>query len=292
MKTRNGILLAAFVGACGLAIAQDSGSGMKARELFYSPAKMVAKPAATTEAKPAAAKAADAKPAAKAKSNPVEAKSVNAPSGDTGGEKKGVFQNASVTAANTALGLRYSVVQRMKNGTEREVDPETVFRTGEQIRLRVEANDIGYLYIAQKGSKGDWNLLFPSPEINGGKNKVTPYKKYEIPNEDVFEFSSPAGEFKIFIALTRQPEPDFERFLSSLEKGAKPGLSGGAPKGETLAMNVLDDRLIGEVRGKLIARDLVISRVKRTNDVAGYAVNASGKSDARVVAELALKQQD
>lgn len=278
-------ILLAIAGSTLLLFGQDP--ELKARELFYSPAKMVAKPAA---ANPPAAPAA-AKSVAKAETKPAAAKSPSTPDAAVAAAK-GPFQNASVTTANQPLGLRYSIVQRMRNGVEREVDPETVFRTGEQIRLRVESNDAGYLYIAQKGSKGNWNLLFPSPEINGGKNKVTPYRKYEIPNEDVFEFSSPAGEFKIFIALTRQPEPDFERFLSSLEKGAKPGTSTAPAKGEILALNVLDDRLIGEVRGKLVARDLVVSRVKRQNDVAGYAVNASGKSDARVVAELALKQQD
>lgn len=282
------LLVVAMASGGTLLFGQDS---MKARELFYSPSKMVVKPAgAAAAATPAPAATATSASAASSPKKPAMP-STPTPASNAS-SASGPFQNASMGSAPVPnpLGLRYSIVQRMRNGQEREVDPETVFRTGEQIRLRVEANDIGYLYVAQKGSKGNWTLLMPSPEVNGGKNKVTPYKRYEIPSEDVFEFSGPAGEFKIFIALTRQPEPDFEKLIAVMQQGgSKP--NEGPKKNEVLAMN-FDDRLIGDVKGKLVARDLVVSKVKRTDDTAGYAVNASGKSDSRVVAELTLRQQE
>src|SRR5262245_50634277 len=61
---------------------------------------------------------------------------------------------AEKSPAAPKLGLRYSLLKEESANRFREVDPDTVFRTGDHIRLSLEANDSGYLYIVQRGASG------------------------------------------------------------------------------------------------------------------------------------------
>ena len=92
---------------------------------------------------------------------------------------------------------------------------------GDRIRLHVDANTSGYLYVVMQGSSGTWKLLFPSPEIKDGDNRVQKRVRYEIPSGYTFTFDEQAGAEKLFIVLSRQPEPDLESLIYSLGHGAK-----------------------------------------------------------------------
>ena len=45
------------------------------------------------------------------------------------------------------LGLRYSILKQVRNNQAEEVDPDTIFHSGDRIRLSLESNDSGYLYV-------------------------------------------------------------------------------------------------------------------------------------------------
>ena len=198
-----------------------------------------------------------------------------------------------------ALGLRYTMLK--KTGDEAvEVDAETVFHAGDRIRIAVEANDDGYLYVVNQGSSGTWKLLFPSPEIKNGDNHVQKRVRYEIPSGYTFTFDEQAGAEKLFIVLSRQPEPDLESLIYSLGHGA-PG-HGDKDKDKAvekpkvmMASAAFSDDVIGRLR-TAYARDLIVEKVddeqpgpKREKAV--YAVNPSGSADSRVVADITLKHQ-
>ena len=74
----------------------------------------------------------------------------------------------------------------------------------------MDANTSGYLYVVMQGSSGTWKLLFPSAEVAGGSNLVRKGESRQIPSGDKgqFVFDEQAGNEKLFIVLTRQPEPD------------------------------------------------------------------------------------
>jgi hypothetical protein len=199
--------------------------------------------------------------------------------------------------SHPALGLRYTMLR--KTGDEPvEVDAETVFHAGDRIRIAVEANDDGYLYVVNQGSSGTWKLLFPSPEIKDGDNRVQKRVRYEIPSGYTFTFDEQAGAEKLFIVLSRQPEPDLESLIYSLGHGA---LGRGAkdkavekPK-VMMASAAFSDDVIGKLR-TAYARDLIVEKVddeqpgpKREKAV--YAVNPTGSADSRVVADITLKHQ-
>jgi hypothetical protein len=202
------------------------------------------------------------------------------------------------------LGLRYSIVKQI-GGESVEVDAESVFRSGDRIRLNVQANDNGYLYIVLRGSSGRWSPLFPSKEILSGDNRVKKGGEYEIPLGSVwFAFDEQPGTERLFIVLARQPEPDFERLVRSLrhDNPSPETKSAGAKKtdkddeGSVQVVASLDDGTVGKVRGQVHSRDLVFQKVDETTpgskkEQAVYIVNRTGSADSRVVVDVSLNHQ-
>ncbi len=248
-----------------LACAQDS--GLKARELFYTP------PAAdvTTPVK---------------KSAPLKAPS------------KRTQQPAvpAVNAANVPLGLRYSVMKRDATGKFVEVDQDATFRSGDRIRLTVDTNTTGYLYVVMQGSSGNWRLLFPSADVDGGNNRIEKGITQQIPPGDKgqFAFDEQSGTEKLFLVLSRQPETDLDKLIYSITGTSSEGdrrLIAGARIGADV---------VSRLRDEVKSRDLVFEKVDEmslkydgTNDVktekATYVVNPSHSGDARLVVDVALK---
>ena len=202
------------------------------------------------------------------------------------------------------LGLRYSILKQV-GGQTVEVDPESVFHSGDRIRLSVQANDTGFLYIVLRGSSGKWTPLFPSKEIMSGNNKVERGGSYEIPLGSVwFAFDEQPGTEKLFIVLARQPEPDFEKLVKSLrqDSSAPQTKSDSAKKpekddeGAVQVVASLDDGTVGKVRGQVRSRDLVFQKVDETTpggkkEQAVYIVNRTGSADSRVVVDVSLNHQ-
>jgi hypothetical protein len=268
--------------ACAVALPQGE-KKLTPRELFYSP------PAASKPAVPIVKKAKPVRPAANTPAEPAQptepavAASV-APPPAAGGVQ-------FVSVSNRPLGLRYSLLKRAGAGQE-EVDPDTEFHAGDRIRLAVEANDSGYLYLINRGSSGAWNVLFPSPEVAGGDNRIQAGIRYEIPAGYTFTFDERAGEEKLFIVFSRQPEGDLERLIYSLGEAKAPAPSEPKTPKVLLASANINDSIVGKLRNAY-ARDLVIEKVSEATpgprrEKAVYAVNPSTNANARVVADLTL----
>ncbi len=292
---------------------------LTARELFFVPAAKQQ----TASAKPVHSN--HAKSAVPALSVPVEvAKSI---------EKKRMAPPAEMARTRTEgqlvqagylpvdlnpLGMRYTLIKRVGSSAQ-EVPVDTSFRSGDRIQVAVETNESGYLYIIARGSSGAWRPLFPSAEVGGGSNRIEANTVTTVPSGYVFTFDEQAGEEKLFLVFSRQPEPSLENLIYDL--GTKPAPS-AAPKASPAKttpefgsgpkvllavndMNIRDD-VVGSLR-RAYARDLVVEKVaddpgssgygavrplnaSYTPDmkIATYVVNPSNAKDARVVADLAL----
>jgi hypothetical protein len=292
--------------------APENGKKLTARELFYAqtapPAP--AKAAASKAVKKQAAKpATPAQPAAapEAATTPPQASPPPAvPARTSGVDSDAPSRTNIVRAAYTPekpLGLRYSF---LRNGGDeyREVDPDTVFRSGDRIRVSVESNDEGYLYIVIKGTSGSWKVLFPSAEVAEGSNRVSSGRQYLIPPPPGrFAFDEQAGEERLFIVLSRTPEPSLEQLIYSLGSGkpkpaGQPAEEKEAPKQLMMAANIapVDDALVGRLRDQVYARDLVFEKVDESTpgdkkEKAVYVVNPTGSPESRLVVDVTLKHQ-
>jgi len=272
---------------------------LSAREIFYSA------PAEATPAKKAAAKpAAPAKKKTEVES--AQTKPVTSPLPPPGGPSR-TPSGGQVIAATYSnqpvypLGLRYSILKR-EGGESTEVAPGAVFRSGDRIRLRVEANADGFLYIVHRGSSGVWKPLFPSSEVAGGSNKIEKGKSYEIPSGFVFTFDEQPGEEKLFIVLSRRTEADLDGLIYSLSGSQKPAEPVRPPDGKVmLAQNLVNigDGVVDRLR-EVYARDLIIEKVDETTPPAAsapakekavYVVNPARSGDSRVVADVTLTHE-
>jgi hypothetical protein len=81
-----------------------------------------------------------------------------------------------------ALALGYSIFRATATGAVR-VDATRPFRDGDLIRLVVEPNADGYLYVFNSDDRGTpATMIYPDPRLNDGANRVRAHVPYEVPS--------------------------------------------------------------------------------------------------------------
>ena len=55
----------------------------------------------------------------------------------------------------------------------------------------------------QQGSSGSWTVLFPNPDINGGRNQIKKGDEYNVPDGAWFTFDDRPGTEQVFVFLSR-----------------------------------------------------------------------------------------
>jgi hypothetical protein len=269
--------------------APDNTSGLKARELFYTPP-----PDATPAKAPATQKAAPSKQFSPKQSAPpapqvkTDAKPAPAPAAAS--------SEHTVAVAAVPLGVRYSVLKRDASNQFAEVDPDTTFHSGDRIRIQVKANTSGYLYVVAQGSSGTWQVLFPSSDVAGGSNRLQPGDTRQVPPGDrgQFVFDDQGGTEKLFLVLARQAEPDLDKLIYSMG-GASPAPGTPQAPRALLAQASVTNDVVQRLRAQVASRDLVFEKVDGEVDGkienASYVVNPSPSPDARLVVDVALRHQ-
>lgn len=280
-------------------MAQNSPEGLTARQLFYDEGKPAAKPvvAAKAEApKPEAPKKATAQTPKKA----VEVKQPQVVLAKTAPPDVHRPHVPVTTVAYTPVAIRYSLV-KLDNGAEVEVPPSHVFRSGDQVRLKVEVNQRGYLYLIARGSSGNWKPLFPSREASD--NVVESRRGYDVPSStQAFTFDDQEGKEKLFLLFSRTPISDLDSQIEGLRK--RPAANDGEPKASVMLAQNLNDRRVDDMRS-MYSRDLIIETVdarksvpvqpasmpaasNRRQENAVYVASTSRAGDSRVVADIEL----
>ncbi|WP_321472816.1 DUF4384 domain-containing protein [uncultured Paludibaculum sp.] len=282
--------------------------GLTARELFYSAPAVTKSPAAIKPpAKPQAEKppqkeqtVAKAAPRTKPVADPGPAHTR-----PTEMEARLPGGGSLVKASNSnaaPLGLRYSILKYTGEDDYVEVNPEYVFHSGDKIRLRVQVNDPGYLYVVMQGTSGAWRVMFPAPEIDAGSNHVVPNRLYDLPGKTRMFFDEQAGTEKLFVILSRQPLKEMDQVIYDLDAGKKvqSAPASEAPK-SMMASAAIGNPLVSQMRGGVMARDLVFEKVDESKpapiseggrkETATYVVNASLSADSRLVADINLKHR-
>lgn len=86
------------------------------------------------------------------------------------------------SAANRPLGVGYTLFTMNKAGNPVRVSPERDFHTGDALRLVVESNADGYLYVFNRDGNGPAKMIFPSPALISGANRIRAHVPYQIPS--------------------------------------------------------------------------------------------------------------
>jgi hypothetical protein len=101
---------------------------------------------------------------------------------------------------------------RDSNGLAVRVDPTREFRKGDRVRLLVETNADGYIYIFNTTDGGQPVLIYPDPELDEAGNYVQAHVPFDIPASGAAEerlrwltFDEHAGAEKVYVVFTREP---------------------------------------------------------------------------------------
>ena len=110
------------------------------------------------------------------------------------------------------IGLGYTLFLRDADGRGVRVEPTREFRGGDRIRLALEPNIDGYIYIFDSEDGGPVRMIYPDARLDGGENWIEAHVPLEIPSSDEseerlrwFQFYGKPGSDRIFVVVTREP---------------------------------------------------------------------------------------
>lgn len=115
---------------------------------------------------------------------------------------------AGETPSPGALGIGYTLYQRDPQGRLVRARAGQEFVRGDGVRLSIEPNAAGYLYIFNADDSGTLRMLYPHGRLDGGQNKVSAHVTYQVPaaayNQE-FVFDATPGTERLYIVVTREP---------------------------------------------------------------------------------------
>jgi len=110
------------------------------------------------------------------------------------------------------LGLGVTLFMRDSNGLAVRIDPDHVFRKGDRVRVLLETNTDGYLYIFNTTDDGPATMIYPDSELDDAGNYLQAHVPFEIPSTNSaderlrwFAFDQVAGTERLFFVFTREP---------------------------------------------------------------------------------------
>lgn len=110
------------------------------------------------------------------------------------------------------IGIGLTLFMRDSNGLAVRTDPEHVFQKGDRVRVLLETNADGYLYIFNTTNNGPATMIYPDADLDEGGNYLQAHVPFEIPSSLAdeerlrwFAFDDVAGSEQIFFVFTREP---------------------------------------------------------------------------------------
>lgn len=133
-----------------------------------------------------------------------------------GPSKPGPSPSDSSTPVNARrLGLGVTLFMRDSNGLAVRTDPDHVFRKGDRVRVLLETNTDGYLYIFNTTNDGPATMIYPDKDLDEAGNYLQAHVPFEIPTSLAgeerlrwFAFDETAGTEHLYFVFTREPLKD------------------------------------------------------------------------------------
>src|SRR5258706_11279977 len=110
------------------------------------------------------------------------------------------------------IGLGLTLFMRDSNGLSVRTDPSHVFHKGDHVRVLIETNVDGYLYIFNTTDNGQPMMLYPDPQLDDAGNYFQAHVPFELPSSLAAEerlkwltFDEHSGAEKVYFVFTREP---------------------------------------------------------------------------------------
>jgi len=110
------------------------------------------------------------------------------------------------------MGLGVTLFMRDANGLAVRVDPTHEFHKGDRVRVLLETNADGHLYIFNTTDDGQPVMIYPDPQLDEAGNYVQAHVPLEIPSSVApeenlrwFRFDEKVGVERLYFVFTREP---------------------------------------------------------------------------------------
>jgi len=134
---------------------------------------------------------------------------------DTANINKSATNKNSVSAPAQPIALGYTMFMRDVNGRAVRIDPTREFHSGDRIRISLEPNVDGYLYVFHTEGDGQPEMIFPDARLEGGENWVEAHVPIDVPSTVEtderlrwFQFYGDPATEHLFVVVTREPLAD------------------------------------------------------------------------------------
>ena len=141
------------------------------------------------------------------------------PATSTGGVKKPDTSSSPpsdktdpVVVNKARLGLGLTLFTRDSNGLAVRTDPTRVFHKGDRVRVLLETNTDGFLYIFNTTNDGPPIMIYPDINLDEAGNYLQAHVPFEIPSSAGAHeglrwlvFDANAGDEKLYFVFTREP---------------------------------------------------------------------------------------
>src|SRR5215211_6615178 len=118
----------------------------------------------------------------------VPDKPVDKTSGKPGTSGKTSTPPSAATPVNARrIGLGVTLFMRDSNGSAVRVDPDHVFRKGDRVRVLLETNSDGYLYIFNTTDDGAATMIYPHADLDEAGNYLQAHVPFEVPTSSATE---------------------------------------------------------------------------------------------------------
>jgi hypothetical protein len=101
---------------------------------------------------------------------------------------------------------------RDSNGLSVRADPTRTFHKGDRVRVLLETNTDGYLYVFNTTDGGPPVMIYPDAELDEAGNYIQGHVPWEIPSSAAaeerlrwFTFDQSSGAEKLYFVFTREP---------------------------------------------------------------------------------------
>src|SRR5262245_31815524 len=184
---------------------------------------------------------------------------------DEGRRARGLF----VTKKSDAMSI---VVLKNDGGTLVPVDPSTEFKAGDQIKLQLQSNFEGYIYVVNIAPSGKRCVLFPYAQTSN--NAVTPDERYDIPPPgDVIEFDQEKGTEVLQVIMSRDRIAYLDTALKETDKCLSESASSAAAELQAGVVKKVTP-VVPQAQSTIRARDIILAAGK-DKDASGTVVAIS-----------------
>ena len=92
--------------------------------------------------------------------------------------------NRNRPAPSQAIGLGYTLFMRSPSGRSVRVEPGHEFHNGDRVRISLEPNIDGYLYVFHTEGDGPPEMIYPDARLDAGDNAIDAHVPMEVPSSE------------------------------------------------------------------------------------------------------------